>query len=217
MDAIRILLVDDHCVVRAGLRALIEGQPDMEVVGEASDGAEVLTHIECLHPDVVVLDLSMPRVNGLEAAQQLRASALETRILVLSVHEDATYLRRALEAGASGYVLKRAAAESLIGAIREVGGGKVYLDPALGATLAESVAGCRRIAGEAAALSERETAVLRLIAQGFSNKEIAAQLDLSVKTVETYKARAMEKLSLDSRVDIVRYANERGWLGKAEL
>jgi DNA-binding NarL/FixJ family response regulator len=214
MDVIRIVLADDHSVVRAGLKALIDAEPDMEVVGEADDGVEVLAEADRARPDVVVLDLSMPRLNGLDAAQQLRERAHELRVLVLSVHEDATYLRRALEAGANGYVLKRAAAESLIGAIREVGAGKVYLDPALGAALAESVVGSRKAAGDHAALSEREGAVLRLIAQGYSNKEIAAQLDLSVKTVETYKARAMEKLNLGSRVDIVRYATERGWLGK---
>lgn len=214
---IRILLADDHSVVRAGLKALIDAQPDMEVVGEASDGAEVLVSAATICPDVVVMDLSMPRLNGLEAAQQLRERSPLPRVLVLSVHEDATYLRRALEAGAVGYVLKRAAAESLIGAIREVGSGKIYLDPALGAALAESVVGNRKVVGELAALSEREGAVLRLIAQGYSNKEIAAQLDLSVKTVETYKARAMEKLNLGSRVDIVRYATERGWLGKADI
>jgi DNA-binding NarL/FixJ family response regulator len=217
MDVIRIVLADDHNVVRAGLKALIDSQPTMEVVGEAGDGVEVLAQADAVRPDLVVMDLSMPRLNGLEATQQLRARFPELHVLVLSVHEDATYLRRALEAGATGYVLKRAAADSLIGAIREVSEGRVYLDPALAATLAQSVLGVGR-AGAAAtiALSEREAAVLRLIAQGYSNKEIAAQLDLSVKTVETYKARAMEKLALANRVDIVRYAADQGWLGKAE-
>jgi DNA-binding NarL/FixJ family response regulator len=213
MAFIRIVLADDHSVVRAGLRALIEAQPDMEVVGEAGDGAVVLTQVEAAQPDLVIMDLSMPGLSGLEATEQLRERAPAARVLVLSVHEDATYLRRALEAGAVGYVLKRGAAETLISAIRAVGRGEVYLDPALGATLAERVVGGNgRAAGEVAALSEREGGVLRLIAQGYSNKEIAARLDLSVKTVETYKARAMEKLSLGSRVDIVRYANEQGWL-----
>jgi DNA-binding NarL/FixJ family response regulator len=213
MDVIRILLADDHNVVRAGLKALIDAQPDMRVVGEASDGLEVLDQAAAVRPDIVVMDLSMPRLNGLEATRQLRARLTDVRILVLSVHEDATYLRQALEAGATGYVLKRAAAESLIGAIREVGSDGVYLDPALGPALAQSVVGVsRRAASPAAALSEREGAVLRLIAQGYSNKEIAGQLDVSVKTIETYKARAMEKLGLGSRVDIVRYAAEQGWL-----
>ncbi|HMQ33765.1 MAG TPA: response regulator transcription factor [Chloroflexaceae bacterium] len=213
MDPIRVLLADDHSVVRAGLKALIETQPDMVVVGEASDGREVLDQLTQATPDIVVLDLSMPRLNGLETAQRLRVGGDGPRVLILSVHEDASYLRRALEAGATGYVLKRAAAESLIGAIREGGAGRVYLDPALGATLAESVVGVSgRASGDSAALSEREGTVLRLIAEGYSNKEIATQLDLSVKTVETYKARAMEKLGIHSRVGIVRYASEQGWL-----
>ena len=213
MDPIRVLLADDHSVVRAGLKALIETQPDMVVVGEASDGREVLDQLTQATPDIVVLDLSMPRLNGLETAQRLRVGGDGPRVLILSVHEDASYLRRALEAGATGYVLKRAAAESLIGAIGEVGAGRVYLDPALGAAVAESVVGVSgRASGDSAALSEREGTVLRLIAEGYSNKEIATQLDLSVKTVETYKARAMEKLGIHSRVGIVRYASEQGWL-----
>lgn len=217
IDMIRIMLADDHSVVRAGLKALIDAQSDMAVVGEGGDGAEVLDRVTETQPDVVVMDLSMPHINGLEATQQLHELFPQIRVLVLSVHEDATYLRRALEAGAAGYVLKRAAAESLINAIRVVGAGQTYLDPSLGAALAESMLGGRKAPGDAAALSEREGAVLQLIAQGYSNKEIASQLDLSVKTVETYKARAMEKLNLGSRVDIVRYATEQRWLGKAEI
>jgi two-component system, NarL family, response regulator NreC len=215
MAPIRIVLADDHSVVRAGLRALIEAQPDMEVVGEAGEGGAVLAQVEASLPDLVVMDLSMPGLNGLEAAAQLREAHAALPVLVLSVHEDVMYLQRALAAGATGYVLKRSAAESLISAIRAVGQGEVYLDPALGATLAERVVGGGgRTPGTPAALSEREGGVLRLIAQGYSNKEIAARLDLSVKTVETYKARAMEKLSLGSRVDIVRYATAQGWLSQ---
>jgi two-component system response regulator NreC len=213
MERLRIVLADDHLVVRSGLKALIDAQPDLEVVGEAGDGAEVLAQVSAARPDIVVMDLSMPRLNGLEATQRVLDQAPEARVLVLSVHEDVAYLRRALEVGASGYVLKRAAAESLITAIREVGAGRVYLDPALGATLAQSiVGGSRHEPGAAVALSEREGSVLQLIARGYSNKEIAAQIDVSVKTIETYKARAMEKLGLQSRVDIVRYAAEQGWL-----
>jgi DNA-binding NarL/FixJ family response regulator len=214
MEALRILLADDHSVVRAGLKALIDAQADLKVVGEASDGVEVLAMVESARPDIVVMDLSMPTLNGLEATQRLRERSVTVRVLVLSVHEDATYLRRALEAGATGYVLKRAAAASLIGAIREVGAGRVYLDPALNPVLAQSVVGGADSLRDMAALSEREGAVLRLIAHGYSNKEIATRLDLSIKTVETYKARAMEKLNLDSRVDIVRYAVDQGWLSQ---
>jgi DNA-binding NarL/FixJ family response regulator len=216
MTKLRIVLADDHVVVRAGLKALINGQPDMIVIGESSDGTEVLAQVEQTQPDVVVMDLSMPRLSGAEATRQLHVRYPQIRVLMLSVHEDATYLRRVLEAGATGYVLKRAAAESLIAAIRQVAAGQVYLDPALGATLVHSMVGGEvRAVGEPANLSERETLVLRLIAYGYSNKEIARQLHLSVKTVETYKARALEKLGISSRVEIVRYAATRGWLGHA--
>lgn len=213
MCQLQILLADDHAIVRAGLKALIESQPDMSVVGEARDGAEVVALADDCRPDVIVMDLSMPRLSGLEATGILRQRCPQSHILILSVHEDATYLRRVLEAGARGYVLKHAAAESLISAIRQVASGEVYLDPALSPLLVTTVVGgpAGQLDG-GTAMSERETIVLRLIAQGYSNKEIAAQLDLSVKTIETYKARAMEKLGIGSRVEIVRYAASKGWL-----
>lgn len=215
MSTLRVVLADDHVVVRAGLRALIEGQPDLSVVGEASDGVEAVELAQSCQPDVVVMDLSMPRLNGVEATQQLHVCCPQVQVLVLSVHEDATYLRRVLEAGATGYVLKHAAPESLIGAIRQVAGGAVYLDPALGDLLVHTMIGGKdRADTPGSVLSEREEVVLRLIAEGYSNKEIAGQLDLSVKTVETYKARGMEKLGISSRVDLVRYAAARGWLGQ---
>jgi DNA-binding NarL/FixJ family response regulator len=186
------------------------------VIGESSDGAEVLAQVEQTQPDVVVMDFSMPRMSGADATRQLHARYPQIRILMLSVHEDASYLRRALEAGATGYVLKRAAAESLITAIKQVAAGQAYLDPALGVTLVHTLMGGEmRAVGELTTLSERETLVLRLIAHGYSNKEIARQLHLSVKTVETYKARALEKLGISSRVEIVRYAATHGWLGRA--
>jgi len=212
---VRVVLADDHAVVRAGLKALIDGQPDMAVVGEASDGAQVLDLVHACQPDVVVMDLSMPQLNGVEATRRLIERRPQSRIVTLSVHEDATYLRQMLEIGAAGYVLKRSAAESLIAAIRQVAAGAIYLDPALGDLLVHSLVGSReRVVAEAVALSERETAVLRLIAQGYSNKEIAAQLDISVKTVETYKARGMEKLGISNRVQLVRYGVEHGWMGR---
>lgn len=213
MTELRIVLADDHAVVRGGLKALIDAQPDMIVVGEAADGVEVLAQVREYAPDIVVMDLSMPRLGGVEATEQLRARGESPRILVLSVHEDASYLRRVLEAGAMGYVLKRAAVEALITAIRQVAAGEVYLDPALGTTLQTIVRGGELPLNTTTTLSERESTVLRLIAEGYSNKEIAAQLDLSVKTIETYKARAMEKLGISSRVEIVRYASVSGWLG----
>ncbi len=212
MACIRIVLADDHHVVRAGLRALIDAQPDMEVVAEAGDGVELLARAAEARPDLVVMDLSMPRLTGLAATERLRERAPASRILVLSVHEDAAHLRRVLAAGATGYVLKRAAAEALIGAIRVVSGGGVYLDLALSGALVQGLPEGNARADGAPALSAREDAVLRLIALGYSNKEIAGRLDLSIKTVETYKARAMEKLSLASRVELVRYAAEHGWL-----
>jgi DNA-binding NarL/FixJ family response regulator len=216
MNVINVVLADDHRVVRAGLRALIDAQQDMLVVGEASDGIELLGCVEQTQPDVVVLDLSMPNLNGLETARRLQDCAPNTHILMLSVHEDATYVRQALEAGAIGYVLKRAAAELLIDAIRYVGAGGIFFDPALSPTLAQSITGTSKTASDSLPLSEREEVVLRLVAQGYSNKEIAARLDLSVKTIETYKVRATEKLGLTSRVDIVRYASINGWLNQLE-
>ncbi len=215
MERLRIVLAADHAVVRAGLKALIDVHPDMTVIGEARDGVEVLEVVQTCRPDVVVMDLSMPRLGGAEATRQLRASAPQIPVLVLSVHEDVTYLRRALEVGATGYVLKQTAAESLIMAIRQVASGAIYLDPALGDLPVHTLLGNRaRAASEPGPLSEREETVLRLIGQGYSNKEIAAQLSLSVKTVETYKARAMEKLGMNSRVEIVRYAAAVGWLNQ---
>jgi len=213
MANLRIFLADDHTVVREGLKTLVNGQSDMDVVGEASDGAEIERLARDCGADVVIMDISMPHVNGAEATIKLRRLCPDIKVLALSVHEDSSYLRQLLEAGASGYVLKRSAAETLIQAIRLVADGGVYLDPAIAGKVVGSMLGT--VAPGAppdVELSEREADVIRLIARGYSNKEIAVQLGLSVKTVETYKARAMDKLGLDSRVAIVRYALQRGWL-----
>jgi two-component system, NarL family, response regulator NreC len=213
MTKLRVILADDHGVVREGLKRLIDAEPDMVVVGEASDGAEAVEKALMLSPDVAVLDVSMAGVNGAEATRQLRVCCPATRILALTVHEDTSYLRELLDAGAFGYVLKRAASDELIRAIRAVASGGVYVDPRIAGKLVSTLIPPRSTSSAAlATLSEREAAVLRLIAQGYTNKEIAGQLGLSVKTVETYKARSMEKLGLRSRVDIVRTASERGWL-----
>ena len=214
MDKLRIFLADDHAVVRAGLKTLVDAQSDMMVVGEASDGQAALEQAFDCASDVVIMDISMPQLNGAAATAQLRQQCPDIKVLALSVHEDTGYLRKLLEAGASGYVLKRSAADTLIQAIRMVAAGGVYLDPAIAGKVVGSLLGKPVVVGDptAAELSERETDVVRLIAQGYSNKEIAIQLNLSVKTVETYKARAMEKIGLDSRVAIVRYALQRGWL-----
>jgi two-component system response regulator NreC len=212
-NKVRVILADDHVVVREGLKRLIESQPDIDVVGEAADGREAVEQAIKHCPDVAVLDVSMAPVGGVQATRELRQHCPDTRVLALTVHEDRSYVQELLEAGASGYVLKRAAAEELISAIRAVASQGIYVDPRVTGKLISAL-GHRRatFSDSKAELSDRETEVMRLIAQGYTNKEISAQLGVSVKTVETYKARSMEKLGLHSRVDIVRTATERGWL-----
>lgn len=211
MSPLRVFLTDDHAVVRAGLTALVNAQPDMTVVGTAADGLTACRQIPQLQLHVVVMDVSMPGLTGSQATARLRAECPAVRVLALTVHEDKGYIRQLLAAGAAGYVLKRAAAEELIHAIRAVAAGGVYLDPSMAGKL---VGGFVRKAADAAVgeLSERETEVAQRTAAGHTNKEIAAHLELSVKTVETYRARAMEKLGLRSRADLVRYAFQQGWL-----
>ena len=213
MTKLRVFLADDHAVVREGLKALVNAQPAMAVVGEAADGLTACAQVALLAPDVVVMDVSMPGLSGSQATARLRLECPAVRVLALTVHEDKGYLRQLLAAGAAGYVLKRAAPEELIQAIRAVAAGGVYLDP----TMAGKVLGgfVRQPAADGAAgaeLSEREAEVAKQTAAGHSNKEIAARLELSVKTVETYRARAMDKLGLRGRADLVRYAVQQGWL-----
>jgi DNA-binding NarL/FixJ family response regulator len=186
----------------------------MEVVGEAAEGGSICQLAEALRPDVAVLDVSTPEMGGVQAAGRLKRACPAVKVLALSVHEDKGFLRLLLEAGARGYLLKRAAPEELIHAIRTVAAGGVYLDPTLaGHLLGGLVArGHGHAVWEAADLSEREAEVVRLVASGYGNKEVAARLGLSVKTVETYKGRSLEKLGLASRADLVRYALQRGWL-----
>jgi len=209
MSKLRVMLADDHLVVREGLKALINREADMEVVGEVSDGLEVNAAAERTRPNVVVMDVSMPHLNGMEATRQLRETLPETRVLALSMHEDRMYIRRMLEAGAAGYVVKRAMAAELLRAIRAVAAGALYVDPHVAGHLESLLTGQAHGPSE---LTPRETEVLRAIAQGFSNKEIGARLGIAVKTVETHRARAMEKLGLQSRAGVVRLALERGWL-----
>ncbi len=211
---IRVLLADDHTVVREGLKFLLNQQPDMTVVGEAVDGEDAIQQVKTLTPNVVVMDISMPRCNGMQATERLKQMYPKIKVLVLSAYENIDYLRRLLKAGASGYVTKRSAAMELTRAIRTVNEGEIYLDSASAGILASDMAG-RSAASDVKTgepISPRETEVLRDIARGYSNKEIAARLQISIKTVETYKARLMEKLNLRSRVDIVRYASHQGWL-----
>lgn len=214
MSKLRVLLADDHPVVREGLKALINGQPGMEVVGEAADGKTACARAAELRPDVVVMDVSMPEMNGVQATRELRERCPDVKVLALTVHEDRSYLRELLKAGASGYVLKRAAADDLVHAVGVVARGDVYLDPIVAASVVEQLSRTqpRDVAVSVHDLSDREAEVLRLIAHGHSNRDIAARLDISVKTVETYKARSMEKLGLTGRADIVQFALEQGWL-----
>ena len=214
MTKLRIFLADDHAVVRAGLKSLVNAQPDMEVIGEAADGRMAWETAREYQPDIVVMDLSMPQLNGAQATARLKQACPQVKVLALTVHADKGYVQQLFQAGASGYVLKLAAAEELIHAIRSVAAGGVYLDPTVARKIVSNYTR-QPASGDAlqgSQLSERETEVLCLIAMGYSNKEIAAHLDLSVKTAETYKARLMEKLELRSRVDIVRYALRQGWL-----
>lgn len=207
----RILIADDHGIVRGGLRLLIERQPDMEVVAEAEDGQTAVRLAGQLAPDVVVMDVSMPRSNGLTATKTLHELHPDIQILTLTRHVDRGYVQQFLQAGASGYVLKQSASEELIRAIRAVASGRTYLDAGIMDVVVETV---RLIGGARAgkSLTEREEQVLRLNAWGLLNREIAARLQVSIKTIETHKANAMTKLGLRSRGDIVRYAILQGWL-----
>lgn len=214
LTKLRVLLADDHMIVREGLKSLINSQLDMEVVGEAENGKQALQCAAALSPDVVVMDISMPEMNGVEATEQLRKNSPATRIVALTVYEDLGYLRQLLDAGACGYVLKRAVVEELVQAVRTCAAGGTYIAPSLAAQAVGTYVRRGSAAGgeSRGELSERETQVLRLMAWGSSNKEIAAKLNISVKTVETYKVRLMGKLQLTSRVDLVRYALRHGML-----
>jgi DNA-binding NarL/FixJ family response regulator len=214
VDKIRVFLADDHAVVREGLRALINAQPDMHVVGEAENGRAAWQLAKGLDPDVAVMDVSMPEMSGAQATERLRAECPRVKVLALTVYEDRAYLRQMLEAGASGYVLKRVAMEELAQAVRTVAAGGSYIDPTLAGQVISGYLNQDPAAGKSAAaeLSEREGQVLRLVAWGYSNKEIGWKLNINVKTVDTYKLRLMEKLGLRSRTDIVRYALRKGWL-----
>jgi DNA-binding NarL/FixJ family response regulator len=212
-EPLRILLADDHVTVRHGLRLLIDAEPDMKVIGEASDGEAALRKGLELKPDVIVMDISMPGMNGLAATRALKKARPEAAIVTLTRHTDDAYLQELLRAGASGYVLKRSAPTELLHAIRGVAAGGQYLDSTLTARVTAEFSKQGGRAGKpAATVTTREAQVLRLIAAGYGNKEIAAQLGLSIKTVEAHKANAMRKLELAGRIDIVKYAILQGWL-----
>ena len=212
MSKLRIMLAEDHETVREGLKMIINAQEDMEVVGFAGDGREAVARAQELLPDVLVMDISMPKLNGLQATLKLIECCPEVKVLTLSRHADDGYVRGLLAAGACAYVLKQSAPSELIHAIRAVAAGGKYIDPRLAAKVMENYSD-RTSRGESkSTLSDRESEVLRLIARGYSNKEIAARLSLSGKTIEVHKANAMRKLNLTSRIDLVRYAVLQGWL-----
>ena len=214
---LRILLADDHATVRHGLKLLIDSQPDMKVVSEASDGTSAVQRALELEPDVVVLDISMPGMNGLLATRKLKQLQPDTAIVTLTRHGDDAYLQELLRAGVSGYVLKQSASTELLQAIRAAAAGGQYLDSTLTARVTAGFLARegKRVGTSGVTLSDRESEVLRLIASGYSNKEIAGRLTLSVKTVEAHKANAMRKLDLNGRIDIVNYALLQGWLHNA--
>lgn len=209
---IRVLLAEDHVTVRQGLKLLIDAQRDMTVVGEAGDGAAAVERTRHLEPDVVLMDLSMPGMNGLHATRAIKQTQPATAVICLTRHGDDAYLQELLRAGVSGYVLKQSASTELLAAIRAVADGRQYVDASLPDAMSFPARTSRRSGEPRPAITDREAEVLRFIAWGHSNKEIAAQLDLSVKTVEVHKANAARKLGLRGRIDIVRYALLQGWL-----
>ena len=211
---LRLILADDHPVLRAGLKALLCAEPDITVVAEADDGAAAVELTKSTNPDLVLMDVSMPGLNGTEATRQIKRARPTLAVLALSVHEEASFARMLLDAGANGYALKRSACEELVRAVRVVAAGESYVDPAITAQLLRMTQ--RRAAASgasASALSEREAEVVRLLAEGLTMKEMAQRLSLSPRTLETYRARALEKLDLKTRAELVRYAIRCGWLG----
>jgi DNA-binding NarL/FixJ family response regulator len=209
--SVRVLIVDDHAVVRAGLKMLVDAEDDLEAVGEAGTAREAIFEARTTKPDVVLMDVMMPEQSGIEAVPQLLHEHPDAKVLVLSMQDDPRYVREAFEAGASGYVLKEAADAELVAAIREVAAGGHYVHPELGARIVAADAAERKRV-ERDPLSDREREVLRLLALGHTNQEIATQLYISVRTAETHRAHIMQKLRLSSRAELVRYALAEGLL-----
>lgn len=210
---IRVLLADDHAVLRAGLKALLNAEPDLEVVGEAADGVAVVERATELRPDVIVMDIQMPRMSGLDATRALRSRGVPSKILILTMHAESQYLLPLLEAGGAGYVLKSGADTELIEAIRTVHRGEVFLYPAATKLLVEGYLDrSAREGPQHDGLTEREREVLKLVAEGYSGTEIAERLVISPKTVDTYRERIMQKLGVRHRYELVRYALRKGLL-----
>jgi two-component system, NarL family, response regulator NreC len=219
MPEIKLLIADDHTVLRSGLRMLLDAQADMQVVGEASDGSQVLHQLADLQPDILLLDLSMPGLGGLEALPLIRKHAPQVRVLILTMHDDESYLRQALREGAVGYVLKRAADTELLSALRAVMRGEIYVHPSMTRHLLEDILPATSVepATPWDTLSERERDVLLRVARGHTSARIADQLSLSPKTVDTYRARGMEKLGLRSRAALVQFVLAHDLLSKDKL
>jgi two-component system response regulator NreC len=211
MYKIKILLVDDHTILRDGIRALIEDETDMLVIGEAEDGLAAVKMANQLQPDVVIMDIAMPLLNGLEATRQIRRNQPQTKVLVLTMHENEEYIRQVLSAGALGYVLKDAAARELLGAIRSVYRGEAVLSPAITRLVIEDYLrwGDLRPEEDAGVLTPREREILQLIAEGYTNKQIAEILCLSVKTVQSHRTNLMQKLDLHDRGELIKYAIQK--------
>ncbi|HEX3850725.1 MAG TPA: response regulator transcription factor [Polyangiaceae bacterium] len=212
---LRLLLVDDHPVLRTGLKVLLSAEPDLSIVAEAATGRAAVELASSASPDLIVMDVSLPDLNGAEATREIKTRYPELPVLALSVHEEVPFVRMLLDAGAGGYVLKRSACDELVRAVRIVAAGGTYVDPAVAGQLLRvgqrrhSPTGTQAVV----ALSDRESEVVRLLARGLTMKEMAVQLSLSPRTLETYRSRAMEKLGFRTRADLVRYAVSCGWLG----
>jgi DNA-binding NarL/FixJ family response regulator len=213
---IRVALCDDHAVVRGGLRRILAEDAGLEVVGEAATAEEAVALAKAERPDVFVMDLGLPDVSGIEATRRIMATSPKTAILVLTVHDDVAYLRKAFDAGARGYLVKDAADVELVLAVHQVAAGEEYVHPRLGAALLSSGTAGPRAAGPGGELSDRELAVLRLVALGYTNAEIAAELYVSVRTVETHRAHVQQKLGIRARAELVRYARDHGLLDEAD-
>jgi DNA-binding NarL/FixJ family response regulator len=212
---IRLLLVDDHPVLRAGLKAMLLAEPNLQVIAEADNGATAVELALELLPDIILMDVTLPRLNGAEATRQIKLERPALSVIALSVHEELSFARMLHDAGASGYALKRSACEELVRAVRIVAAGGTYLDPSLAGHLMRTAPHGRSPArASTVSLSEREAEVVRLLAEGLTMKEMAKQLSLSPRTLETYRARALEKLELKTRAELVRFAIRSGWLSR---
>jgi DNA-binding NarL/FixJ family response regulator len=216
---IRVFLVDDHMVLRQGLRLLIDAQPDMLVVGEAAGGRGVTDAVARAGADVVVMDISMPDLSGIRATEELRRMGINAKVLALTRHSEHGYLQQMLQAGAQGYALKQTAAETLIEAIRTVARGGMYFDPAVAGKVTESFAGRRSPSSSTDhhSLTSREQQIVTMVAHGYTNKEIASSLGITVKTVESHKTRIMQKLGITSRAGLVRFVILQGWLATSSV